>query len=192
MAEIKDLGLPFAAKRLQAVLCELSGQLRAKTQSEPGLAGMGATVVLGLIRRNQALIAHMGDSRAYLLRQLRLKRVTKDHSITQLLVEKGDITPAQAATHPTRGRLTRFVGMDGEPLPKVQLLVIRPGDRLLLCTDGLTSMVNDGRLRSILASRAGIGVTCKHLVDAANAAGGQDNVTALLVEVVGTLIGSKR
>jgi len=176
-------GLPssLARRRMAKAVAALSTQLWQQTRNEPGLEGMGSTVVCALVRGNQVLIAHMGDSRAYRLRAGRLKQLTKDHSLVELLVSSGDITPEQAATHPARGRLTRNVGMDGEPLPQTRLLNLKIGDQLLLCTDGLTGMLSDLQIQSILNKSAPLESHCQRLVDAANQAGGKDNVTVLLL-----------
>jgi protein phosphatase len=110
--------------------------------------------------------------------------LTKDHSLVELLVSSGDITPEEAATHPARGRLTRNVGMDGEPLPQTRLLKLKAGDQLLLCTDGLSGMLNDQQIQSILNKSTPLESRCKRLVDAANQAGGKDNVTVLLLALL--------
>jgi len=183
MAGIEDLAGSKAAKRVEGVLAELSVQVREQTRGEPGLEGMGATVVLAMVRGYQALIAHMGDSRAYLLRAGRLRQLTKDHSIVQLLVDAGEITSQEALTHPARGQVTRSVGMEGEALPEVDHLDLEPGDRLLLCTDGLTGMLGDREIEAILCGGGSPKDACRQLVDAANGAGGKDNVTALVLNI---------
>jgi protein phosphatase len=162
-------------------IATLSTQLRQQTQYEPGLAGMGSTVVCALVRGSKALVAHLGDSRAYLLRAGRLKQLTRDHTLVQALLQSGEITPEEAATHPARGRLTRAVGMVGEPLPLTRLLELHPGDVVMLSTDGLTGMVSDGQILPILSEPAPLEMQCRRLVDAANAAGGKDNITVVLL-----------
>jgi protein phosphatase len=175
------------AKRWMAkAIAKLSSQIRHQTQNEPGLEGMGSTVVCALVRGDQVLIAHMGDSRAYRLRAGRLKQLTKDHLLTELLLGSGDITPEQAATHPARGRLTRNVGMEGEPLPQTRLLKLKAGDQLLLCSDGLTEMLNDDQILSILLEATQLEMQCRRLVDAANEGGGKDNITMVLLHVLRT------
>ena len=116
-----------AAEQISAALVELSEQLREESRSVPGLKGMGSTVVLALLRGRQAVVAHMGDSRAYLLHAGRLLQLTKDHTIAQLLVDHGKLAPEQAASHPARGRLTRYVGMGTEAIPETGR--VRPGPR---------------------------------------------------------------
>ena len=185
IGNIKDLSHPKAAQGLiEAITC-LSLEMRRDTKGKPALEGMGATVVVGLIRGSNALLGHMGDSRAYLWRQRTLEQVTKDHSIVQILLDHGEITPEEAPDHPARARVTRFVGMFDEPLPEARLLELQPGDRLLFCTDGLTGMLSDMQILGILNEESHPKAVCQRLVAAANEAGGRDNITVLLVSVEG-------
>lgn len=176
-------GLPGgkARRRMANAMISLSTQLRQQTQNEPGLAGMGSTVVCALVRDSKLLIGHMGDSRAYRLRAGRLKQLTQDHTLIQVLLDSGEITPEEAAAHPVRGQLTQSVGMAGEPLPQTRLLELRPGDVIVLSTDGLTSMVSDDQILSILIEPVPLEMQCRRLVDAANGAGGKDNITVVLL-----------
>ena len=183
MGSLTDLTAAHAAEKLGQLLAELSDQVYKEAHGRPGLRGMGATVVLALIRGSAALIGHMGDSRAYLLRQGKLQPITHDHSLVQLLLDTGDITPEEAKVHPTRGQITRYVGMAGEALPEVRLAAVEPGDRLLLCSDGLTGMLTDEKLAPILSAGLTPEGTCQRLVAAANEAGGKDNITAVVVDI---------
>jgi protein phosphatase len=183
MQGIDDLTTPEATQRLLSAIALLSEQVRCGSQGQPGLDGMGATVVLALLRGTQVLIAHMGDSRAYLVCHGCLEQLTTDHSLVQLLLDCGEITSNDAASHPAQGQLTRYIGMPGEPLPEARLLALCPGDRLLLCSDGLTGMVRDAELLALLQKRLAPRIVCQRLIAAANAAGGTDNITALVVSV---------
>ena len=107
--------------------------------------------------------------------------MTKDHTIVQLL-SYVRISAEEAAMHPARG-LTHFVGMEGEPLPETRLLEIHPGDRLLLCSDGLTTLVGDQQLSSIMRHAGPPEITCVRLIQAANEAGGTDNITVIVTDV---------
>ena len=122
----KDPAGPDIAEQVSAALVELSERLREESRSALGLKGMGSTVVLALVRGRQAVVAHMGDSRAYLLRAGRLEQLTKDHTIAQLLVDHGELAPEEAASHPAHGQLTRFVGMGTEALPETKSIELGP------------------------------------------------------------------
>lgn len=167
---------------LRDTLVELSQMIWKQSAGQPGLAGMGATVALACVRGRQAFIAHMGDSRAYLLRQGRLERLTQDHTVVGILLRGGEITPEEAKHHPARSRLSRYVGMQGVVYPDVRAVELANGDRLLLCSDGLTGMVEDAEIARILGSCADPEAACRALVDAANAAGGKDNVTVVVAD----------
>jgi PPM family protein phosphatase len=183
---VEELPPRKASRAIKAVLAELSTRINEETRGQPGLEGMGATVVIALIRPPKALIAHMGDSRAYLLRREHLKRLTQDHSVIQLLMDAGEISLEEATTHPARGQVTRSVGMEGEPLPEARLVTVQPNDRILLCTDGLTGMLGDQEILDILHSELVPQAACQCLINAANKAGGKDNVTAVVLDIIET------
>lgn len=176
-----DITAPEATQRLRTVLAELSASVRAGSRDNPRHAGMGATAVVALMRQATALIAHLGDSRAYLWRENSLQRLTQDHSLAQALLDSSIITEQEAADHPARHQLAHYLGMDGEALPDVRHITLRPADRLLLCSDGLTSMLDDARIQGILNDHPNPDDACRALVEAANHAGGTDNITALVV-----------
>jgi len=175
-----------STRALRQALCdaiaELSRRIREEATGKLGLQGMGATVVLAYVRGRFAHVAHMGDSRAYLLRNNRLDQLTGDHSITGILLRRGEITARQAKEHPARGQLSRFVGMEGEAIPEARTVELKQRDRLLLCTDGLTGMLTDKRIVQILKKDPEPTVACRALVDAANQAGGKDNITVVIVD----------
>ena len=168
---------------LRETILQLSQRLRAESAGRGGLKGMGATVALAWLRgpEGMAHLAHMGDSRIYLYRHGNLTQLTEDHSVVALLLKRGDITPEEARRHPARGRLSRYVGMEGEVYPDVQTVRLREGDRLLLCTDGLTGPVSDDEIAALLRANLDPEAACQALVDAANDAGGKDNITVLVV-----------
>ena len=182
---VEELSHPAARQRVVRALAHLSGQLHQQAQGRAGLEGMGATVVLALVRGRHALVAHLGDSRAYLWHRGCLKQLTSDHSLAQLLLDTGQARRNQVTGDATSGQLTRYVGMPGEALPDARVIELHAGDRLLLCSDGLTNMLGNVELLRILGRRDDPEVACRQLVDAANAAGGRDNVTALVVQVAG-------
>ncbi len=179
LGKMESLSTSGASRRLANAITTLSTQLRNQTQKEPGLAGMGSTVVCVLVWGDQILLAHMGDSRAYRFRAGRLLQLTTDHTLTQLLFDSGHIKPENSSTHPACGQLTRSVGMEGEPLPQTRILKLKAGDLLLLCTDGLTGMLSDAQIGSILKKPESLKARCRDLIAAANCSGGKDNVTVL-------------
>ena len=172
-----------AKKQLRSVLAELSDCVLNETRYKPGLAGMGATAVVAWFRAPQMLIAHMGDSRAYLCRAGTLQQLTTDHSIVQLLIATGEINAKEAKTHPARAQITRYVGMSGGALPEAQSIEICDGDRLLLCSDGLTGMQSDEEILAVLNQNLSAAETCERLINAANEAGGRDNITVVILSV---------
>ena len=170
-------------EELQKTIQEFSAELRDRANADARLKGMGATLVLALSRGRSLHVAHLGDSRAYLMEGGRLKRLTRDHSIVAVMLELGKITLEQAQVHPLRHKISRFVGMDGKAVSDVATLKPKPGARLLLCTDGLTNMLSDERIQAALSSEAAPEGACRKLIEEANAAGGQDNVTALVADL---------
>ncbi|MGH2546761.1 MAG: Stp1/IreP family PP2C-type Ser/Thr phosphatase, partial [Actinomycetota bacterium] len=150
---------------------------------DPELAGMGTTLTAFLADGDTLRLAHVGDSRAYLLRDGVLQRITTDHTVVEGLVEKGELTAQEATIHPQRSILTRAIGVDGEVQVDQASIQARPGDRLLLCSDGLTGMVDEADIQRILEENVDPQAAAEALVDAANEAGGQDNITAVVVDV---------
>lgn len=169
---------------LRESIVELSQHLRAESTGRVGLHGLGATVVVAWLYDAQVSLAHLGDSRLYLFRADRLLPLTEDHSVVTLLRQRGEITPEEERMHPARGQLTRYVGMDGEVAPVIQTVPLLAGDRLLLCTDGLTSMISDQQIAQKLRTSPHAEVACQALVHAANTAGGKDNITVLVVDCI--------
>ncbi len=177
--------LPMTSQTVERVLrdriVELSQSLQRESAGQAGMKGMGATVALALLRGSSAHLAHMGDSRIYLYRDGELTQLTQDHSITALLIASGDITPEEAQHHPARGKLSRFVGMEGVVYPDVQTIKLRAGDQLLVCSDGLSGPVSCGEIAAILSAHDDPARACQSLIAAANEAGGKDNITAIVI-----------
>jgi serine/threonine protein phosphatase PrpC len=152
--------------------------------SGSGARGMGATLTVVLLRGDDAVIAEVGDSRAYLLRGGRLEQVTHDQSLVQYLVDKGALSPAEARTSSRRNILLQAVGRADEIQVAVGRLRVRAGDRFLLCCDGLSNAVSDEELCGLVAGDD-LSESCRRMVDLANERGGTDNVTVVLAEVSG-------
>lgn len=167
---------------LKQSIINLNRHVYQKTSETPNLRGAGATVVACLVHDNITAIAHMGDSRVYLMRRGNLDQLTEDHSVVAMLMRLGQITAKEASNHPSRHTLTRHVGMESSIGPDVQMLNLQDGDRLLLCTDGLTNMVNDKNIGDILWNEPDIKVACERLITAANETGGKDNITVLIIQ----------
>lgn len=147
----------------------------------PYCKGMGTTVVVAVVKDGQVQLAHVGDSRAYLLHNGSLRQLTRDHSLVQELMDRGELTPEQAAVHPNKHMITRAVGVTRLVEADVLSFSMSPGDKLLLCTDGLTNMVNDRLIHAALESQIGQEI-CEMLVALANQAGGVDNITVAVIE----------
>ncbi|HMG28049.1 MAG TPA: Stp1/IreP family PP2C-type Ser/Thr phosphatase [Acidimicrobiia bacterium] len=156
-----------------------------KSESDHDLHGMGTTLTAGMLGTDGSLtVGHVGDSRGYLMRNGELRQITDDHSLVEEMVRGGELTPEQAEVHPQRSIITRALGID--PLVDVDLypIELQPGDRILLCSDGLTTMVRPEEIANILGREPDPRRAAQLLVDAANAAGGEDNVTAVIVEAI--------
>jgi serine/threonine protein phosphatase PrpC len=145
--------------------------------------GMGTTLTAAMVDGTHVVVAHVGDSRAYLLHNGRLTRVTEDHSMVADLVRTGSISEEDARFHPQRSVITRALGSDPDMTADVYELDAAPGDRLLLATDGLTGMIPDDYLAEILTAERDPQVATRKLVEAANRAGGYDNITAIVVDL---------
>mgnify|MGYP003586684199 CR=1 FL=1 len=174
-----DEGLRSA---LRSAVSDLSDQLHAKTNGYSGCHSMGATVVAVVVRHALIHVVHMGDSRAYLLQAGQLKRLTADHSVVGILERRHELSPQAARHHGAAGQLTRFVGMPIPAIPDVSSVAVQGGDSVLLCTDGLTTTLEDETMAVILRRKLIPQEASRQLVDAAIAAGGPDNVTALVLD----------
>jgi serine/threonine protein phosphatase PrpC len=174
-----------AAEALTAAIREGNAAILDRAAGDPGLWGMGTTVTAAARAGDRFLqLAHVGDSRAYLLRDGSLEQLTTDHTVVAELVRRGRLTPAQAAIHPERSILTRAVGLDPRiPVDTPDSLELRDGDQVLLCSDGLTEAVDDDQVAELLSSTPDGTAACQALIDAANAAGGPDNITVVLLLV---------
>ncbi len=158
--------------------------IREEVARDPGLEGMGTTMTLLSIENGVATIGHVGDSRAYLLREGELTQLTDDHTVAAEYVAKGQLSAEEAATHPQRHMLTRTLGLTRFVNVDEIELELASGDRLLICSDGLTEMVRDETIAHSLGDGAPDEVAWK-LIELANEAGGVDNITVVVVTVEG-------
>ena len=155
-----------------------------KANGDPKLSGMGTTMTAVIAAGGRRLlIGHVGDSRAYLLHDGTLQRLTDDHSLVGELVREGRLTPEQADAHPQKAIVTRALGIEPDIDIDVYTLYVDPGDRLVLCSDGLTDMVRERDIERLVRSESDPQRAAEALVDAANAAGGVDNITVIVIEV---------
>jgi protein phosphatase len=150
-------------------------------KDNPDLEGMGTTLTLAVFDGAYLEIGHVGDSRAYLLRDGVLEQLTTDHSLVAEMVARGDITAEEAAVHPYRSVITRAVGLQPEVEVDRVSCVIEAGDRVLLCSDGLTGMVPAAGIRDILTAESHPTESVWSLIEAANEAGGVDNISVVVV-----------
>ena len=150
-----------------------------------GRDGMGTTLTAAMLEGERLLIAQVGDSRAYLLHRNSLQQITRDHSLMADLIEAGQITPEEARTHPNRSVITRAIGSDVHMRPDIYELNVNAGDRVLICSDGLSSMVSDHAIEAIMKRQADPQRCADELVQAALENGGADNVTVIVADVAG-------
>ena len=179
--ELADPG--EAAEALANAIRAANEAILDRAAGDPALYGMGTTITAAAVAGDGYLqLAHVGDSRAYLLRAGELAQLTTDHTVVGELVRRGRLTPEQAAIHPERSILTRAVGLDPRvPVDLPDPLELTPGDQLLLCSDGLTETVDDDQITRVLSAAPDGQAACRSLIDAANDAGGPDNITVVLV-----------
>lgn len=182
-----DARLPCDSNRLVFAALMAHRRVTGAVEGDPGLRGMGATVVAALFssERNRLTVAHVGDSRAYLLREGRLQLLTSDHSWVHEQVVAGLLSEDAARSHPLKNVVTRALGGAQEPIADVREHEAKVGDLLLLCSDGLNGMLEDDELAGILQRRRPeLRATAQDLVDEANRRGGTDNITIVLVRLL--------
>ena len=168
-----------AEGQLEEIAQGANREIHNLAQEDSSRAGMGTTLTAAMLQDDEVALGHVGDSRAYVLRDGELKRLTKDHSLVEELRRQGRLTEEQAEEHPQRSIITRALG----PEPKVNVDTMtfpaRDGDVFLLCSDGLTTMVSDEQIRDVLVEARSLRNAVNQLVDAANRGGGRDNITAV-------------
>lgn len=172
-----------ARNLLESAITKANYQVYEKAQSDPYLHGMGTTIVAAIIIKNIAVIAYVGDSRAYILNEQGVKQITKDHSLVQIMIDEGKITSEEAKTHPDRNIITRAVGVVNFVDVDFEIVDFTTGDKLLLCTDGLSGSVEDNELIEIINDD--INFSTEKLVERALENGSKDNITVALVGAEG-------
>ena len=169
---------------LEELVRKANDEVFRRAGKDPGLSGMGTTLTAIRHEGKVLRLAHVGDSRAYLLRDGTIQRLTKDHTVVERLVDEGRLSAEEAEIHPQRSILTRALGVDEAIQVDQGAIEPHAGDRLLLCSDGLTGVVGEEEITRILTDHAEPQDAANALVDAANEGGGQDNITAVVVDVV--------
>jgi PPM family protein phosphatase len=176
----------FAGRRgpLALLIHEANAAVFARSTEDRSVAGMGTTLTGALVEGDHALLVHVGDSRAYLLRGGQLRQLTVDHTLVQRMIDAGEISADEADVHPHRNVLLRVLGTEPDVDVDETELGLLEGDRLLLCSDGLTGMITDEQIQAILEAASGPQEAADRLVRAANRAGGIDNITVLILDLV--------
>lgn len=175
------IGDPEIRKAMQTAVYKANSEVFATAQGDPQLLGMGTTAVIAVVNKRVLHISHIGDSRIYSFLNGSLTRLTRDHSLVNDMLETGEITSDEAAIHPDRNVITRAIGVSRQVEEDYRCLVMHPGEVLLLCTDGLCNFVDDTVIEYIMGKYRFENLPAK-LVDAANAGGGGDNITAVVVK----------
>jgi serine/threonine protein phosphatase PrpC len=177
---------PRSVRRvLKKAIIEQNEHLRMEGQSESGYKDMGATLVTLIIKDGRAYTANLGDSRLYRLRKGKFTQITEDHSVVSELLRRGKIAEHEVENHEQQGVITHYVGMEKKAEPYIKSFSLSKADRLLLCTDGLTDMVNDKAIGEIASKPNEPQEICEELVNAANQAGGHDNITVVIIDWLG-------
>lgn len=166
-----------------------NAQIYAESRSNPELSGMGTTACVALVREDKVWYAHVGDSRIYYFsaKQKALYRLTKDHSVVQALVDRGEITEAEAEHHPEKNKIRKSLGIKSnvEPEPCQMPLIPAEGDMMLICSDGLSGMMEEEDILEVLAGATDVNVAGKVLIDLAKSGGGTDNITVQIIRFSG-------
>ena len=168
---------------MHSAIAQANQLIKAEGTRSPEKRGMGTTCTLGVIQDDSLHIAHIGDSRGYLLRGRNLSRMTEDHSVVEEEVRRGLLTTEQARVDPRRNLITAAIGLDRELAVETKSVKLFSGDRIMFCTDGLNSMITDQAIETILAGNEPQ-ESCQSLIDAANDAGGEDNITVIVADVI--------
>ena len=178
--EDTDSGSSSGQERVVYLIQEANRRVYARANTDPATSGMGTTMTVALVEGQVVTIGHVGDSRAYLVRAGRLEQLTEDHSLVNELLKSGKLSPQEAETHPQRSVITRAVGTDPDVDVDAFTVDALEGDVFLLCSDGLTDMVDDeGILDVVERYHDDLDRVAKSLVSAANRGGGEDNITVI-------------
>src|SRR5436305_2236215 len=171
-------------ERLVSLIQEANRRVYERASSDPSTSGMGTTMTVAVVENEGVTIGHVGDSRAYLVREGKLEQLTEDHSLVNELLKSGKLSPQEAELHPQRSVITRAVGTDPDVDVETYPVEARPGDLFILCSDGLTDMVGEAEILELLErNRDDLDRAARALVQAANRGGGEDNITVVAFEI---------
>jgi protein phosphatase len=170
--------------RVERLIQDANRRVYERARADESTSGMGTTMTVALVDGDFVRIGHVGDSRAYVVRDHTLEQLTEDHSLVGELVRSGRLSPEEAEDHPHRSVITRVLGTDPEVDVDSFSVAARPGDLFLLCSDGLTSMVHDARILELLEEHPGdVRSAAQVLIDEANTNGGEDNITVVIFQI---------
>jgi serine/threonine protein phosphatase PrpC len=171
-------------ERVVALIQRANRQVFERARDDADASGMGTTITVALVEDGVVAIGHVGDSRAYLIRDQKVEQLTEDHSLVAELVRSGRLSPEEAEIHPQRSVITRALGTDPDVDVDSFSVETRAGDVFLICSDGLTSMIDDETILGIVEPRRDdLNAAAKELIDAANRSGGEDNITVVFFEM---------
>lgn len=168
---------------LSEVLEKVNGEILDMSKNDLSLIGMGTTCDICIISKNTAYIAHIGDSRVYKISKNNIQRLTKDHSLVQYMLESGTITPEEAIHHPQKNIILRALGSSALIEPDILHEKVSPGDVILMCSDGLSNMLDEEVIRKTVAEETTPEGSAEKLVKLANDAGGSDNITVIIAKL---------
>jgi serine/threonine protein phosphatase PrpC len=184
-AALKESGADGGGEqRIHALIQEANRRVYDRSSTDPNTSGMGTTITVALVENDNVAFGHVGDSRAYLIRDGRMEQVTEDHSLVNELMKSGKLSREEAETHPQRSVITRALGTDPDVDADTFTIEAKAGDVFLLCSDGLTDMVGEREIQELVEkNREDIDAALKSLVKAANRSGGEDNITVVAFEI---------
>jgi protein phosphatase len=169
---------------VEELIQEANRRVHQRSIEDPNASGMGTTLTVASVENGMVSIGHVGDSRAYLVRDGRLEQVTEDHSLVGELMRSGKLSAEEAETHPQRSVITRALGTDPDVDVDMFPIETRPGDLFLICSDGLTTMVDDSKILALVEEHRGdLQALVKALIKAANRGGGDDNITVVAFDI---------
>jgi PPM family protein phosphatase len=189
-AALKESGANTGGEeRIYDLIQEANRRVYDRSSTDPSTSGMGTTITVALVENGNVAFGHVGDSRAYLIRDRRMEQITEDHSLVNELMKSGKLSREEAEAHPQRSVITRALGTDPDVDVDTFTIEAQTGDVFLLCSDGLTDMVDEGEILELVeANRRDIDAALKALVKAANRSGGEDNITVVAFEIGDTAL----